>query len=227
VQEVKARSGGSAAGGQAPQNNMSQIMGLLQDAGLKAAQIDNINAQTDKVETETDKLKGVDTENVKADIANKLTANEGMKLDNALKSGNLETYIETGKEILKQTKLENVSKGVDAKYAEQEKKLSLLSQTLNNGLTKAKTLESGQMTKESKQKIIESENRIKQDWQKVSQGWELLSKEQQKNKIEQFKADTQRDYPAIWNVMGKTMDIMTRAFDEWSTDQLGTERTYK
>lgn len=46
-------SGGSASGGNAPQNTMPQVMGLMQDAALKAAQVDLTNAQARKIESET------------------------------------------------------------------------------------------------------------------------------------------------------------------------------
>jgi len=48
-----ASSGGSAAMGQAPQNNTPQMTGLMQQAALNAAQIQKINAETGKIKSET------------------------------------------------------------------------------------------------------------------------------------------------------------------------------
>jgi hypothetical protein len=46
-------SGGSASSGNAPQNTMPQIMGLMQDAALKAAQTELTEAQANKIKSET------------------------------------------------------------------------------------------------------------------------------------------------------------------------------
>lgn len=52
-QSMGSGGGGSASGGNAPQNTNPQILGLMQDAALKAAQVEKINAETNKIKTET------------------------------------------------------------------------------------------------------------------------------------------------------------------------------
>jgi len=52
-QSMGAGGGGGAASGNAPQNNMPQVMGIAADTAMKVAQIALTNAQTDKIKSET------------------------------------------------------------------------------------------------------------------------------------------------------------------------------
>ena len=76
-QSMGSGGGGSASGGQAPQNTNPQIMGLIQDAALKAAQVDLTKAQADKLRSETPT--GDNTGDVNNALIKMKTANEAIQ----------------------------------------------------------------------------------------------------------------------------------------------------
>ena len=222
--------GGSAAGGQAPQNNMAQIMGIMQQSKVAESQANLNDAQANKLKSETPTSGNLGESALagqSAETNKKLMETESIKLDNAFKSGNINTALEQAETILTQEKLKNDNlvqqnkiDSAEAKNREQLLKLEIIGKGLENKLTKAQTDGSIQMTEESKQRIL-------QKWKELEIQNKGLDQNQIKNNIEKFKADTTREYPAVWSVMGKTMDIMVRGLDEWSEKQLGKPREYK
>jgi len=226
-QSMGSGGGGTAASGNAPQNTGPQIMAQMLQAGMMQSEIERNRAQANDLNASADKKRGVDTENISQDTQNKITANEGIKLDNALKSGNLNTYIETATESLNNLKLKNenqVSQNkisqVEADNAVESKRLDLLGKGLENALMKTEIAGNKQATEESKQRIM-------QKWKELELQNKGLNQNQIKNNIENFKAETAREYPAVWSVIGKTMDVMVRGFDEWANKTLGKPREYK
>ena len=49
---------------------------------------------------------------------------------------------------------------------------------------------------------------VKQKWEQVKQGWKNLDIAEKQNKINEFKATIDAQYPNVWNVAGRAMDDM-------------------
>jgi len=196
-------SGGSAQGGNVDKSQMGM---MLQQGAMMQSQMALNEANADKAKAEADNIRGAGTENLQAETGKKLNETEGIKLDNALKSNNLETYTNTAKEILNKTQLENnklVSENkitkVEADNAVKNMQLDMATKGLNNILTQARTKETNQLTEESKQRIL-------QKWEEVQQNWNRLDLEGKKIEVEKFKANLQSEYPGAWNTIGKMMN---------------------
>ena len=51
-------------------------------------------------------------------------------------------------------------------------------------------------------------NEVKQKWEQVKQGWKNLNINERQNKINEFKATIEAQYPNLWNVTGRAIDDM-------------------
>ena len=93
-QSMGSGGGGGASGGNAPQNNMPQVLGIAQDAALKAAQTDLVKAQAEKLRTETP------TGSNTGDVNNALTVmnTKNAEIKNSLDNRSLEDVLETIKQ---------------------------------------------------------------------------------------------------------------------------------
>lgn len=193
--------GGSS--GSASQAPTMDIAGAISQARAVESQVKLNEAQANKLNVEAEKIEGVDTEKV-------IEESKGIGLDNTFKQGNLETALDTSKQILanesaKNETLVNEGKisGIEAKQREKKLIAEINNVTWDTVLKKAQKNNVNQQT-------IESIERVKQKWEEIDQG-------QQRIDIEKFKAELQSEYPGVWNTLGKmTNDILgaLRGLDE-------------
>ena len=183
--------GGSAVGGQAPRGTMTAGAGMGMQLGMQLAQMELMKAQADKLRTETTKIGGVDTEKASQEVQNLINSNEGVKLDNALKEGNMETAIETYK-IIKNNYVKSGNKT--------DKEIQMLdSNILRNGVDNV--LKEAQ-TRLTNQKEKESMELVKQKWAEIEVKLEGLRLEEQRQMIQEFSEETKRNYPGVFNSVG-------------------------
>jgi hypothetical protein len=181
-------SGGSASGGQ----NVANAMEIGVNAQQNLAQLELIKAQTEKLKAEATKIEGVDTDLTRTQI-------NGNEIENNFNSLNIGTALEKSK-----AELNNVNANTEKQVA--EGKLSQIDGTTRNWENVSKIVNTMMSTKKM-------DNEIKQQWTKVEQGWkelELKNKglniEQQKTNIQEFGAETQRNYPGLMNVTGNIIE---------------------
>jgi hypothetical protein len=223
-------SGGSAAGGHAAQTpnfmevgaQMLQAKAIESQTKLNDSTANYNNAKANEINSKLPK----DIENIDADTGLKLNTTEGIKLDNELKKGNMETAWETSKQILSNLKAENeikVNEGkitkVQAENSEELMRLEIAGKGLQNKLTEAMTNKEIQLTQESKDSII-------QKYEQLKINWGTLTNEQRKTKIEQFVKETDAEYPSIWNVIGKGADVLTNGTENFLNWCFGVKERY-
>ena len=196
---------GGASGGSASKADtipMDVSSAISQNRAIES-QIKLNEAQADKLNVESKKISGVDTEKV-------VEESKGIGLDNTFKQGNLETALDTSKQILanenaKNKTLVNEGKisGIEAEQREKKLITEINNVTWDTVLKKAQKNNVNQQT-------IESIERVKQKWEEIDQG-------QQRIDIAKFKAELQSEYPGVWNTLGKmTNDVLgaLRGLDE-------------
>ena len=83
-------SGGGSAGMPVNQSQVSQGMGMMLGQQLLNAQVENVKADTTKKEVETNKIAGADTDLTVAQISKVLQETGNLKLDEKLKSIDVE-----------------------------------------------------------------------------------------------------------------------------------------
>lgn len=156
-------SGGSAASGNAPQNNAPAIMGMALQSAMIQSQTKKNEADARSANADAKIKEEYTPGNITADTNLKGITTEGGKLDNALKAGNLQTYIDQAKETLKQTELknenqvqQNIISKVEAENANANAKIDLITKGLNNIFTKANTNLTNEKDKQVQQDIINS-----------------------------------------------------------------------
>jgi hypothetical protein len=184
-------SGGSAAGGQAaaPNNQMAMLLGdLAANIELKKAQARNLDA---------------DTENKPLQGGLLQTQIDSNKLINAFNTENFETALKTAEAELDNT-IANTNKQVA------EGKLSEIDAKTRNWENIQNVLNTIADTKKMNAEV-------QQQWKRIAQGWEELALknkglniEQQKTNVQEFGAETQRNYPNVWNVIGKSVNDFTK-----------------
>jgi len=206
-QSMGASGGASAASASAPPviNPMSQAPSMMNIADtmanveLKKAQATNLNAQTEK-------LTGVDTEKTGAETGLITSQAEKTKLESAFLSGNMQNAIESAKQVTQNQQAENarlVAQGkltqIDADNEQRKLNAEIGRIAIENTLTRAQTNNTIQLTEESKQKIV-------QKWKEIEQSEQHLNQEQQRIKIEAFKAELEAEYPGVGNTIGKILN---------------------
>jgi len=150
---------GSGSGSQAPQIDLgrtgSNTMAMMLQSEAIQSQVKANEAAANKSQAEADEINKWKKDNVIADTGVKLSTAEGIKLDNAYKSGNMKTALETSKQMLEKTKAENfklIQEGkkseIEAKYEEKNQTMELISKGIENLLNKQKTEESKQHVKQ-------------------------------------------------------------------------------
>ena len=219
---------GSQSGGSASQAPTPEVMGMALQAQNVASQTRLNEAQAKKLETETTKIGGVDTEKTSAETTNLLTTNEGIKLDNALKEGNMDNIIETSGQILENLKADNVIKvnegkisGEQAKQEEARLTAEIANKTMQTSLMKAQESLTNQQEKESVQRIL-------QQWKDLQLKNRGLNIQQQQANIQKFGAETQRNYPSLMNTAGSVMNNGLKAiYKLFGMDKDDTNTTSK
>jgi hypothetical protein len=212
-------SGGSAAGGQAPQpnNQMAMLLGdLAANIDLKKAQARNLNVDSDKKE-------GVDTDLTKTQI-------DMNKLTNLFNSGNMETALSTSKQELDNKIAENkilVESGKltesNAKIADEKNRAEV-----NNIIADTLLKESG--VDRNNAEIKKWATELIQNAQRIAIESRNASTNEKNAKINEFRAETERLFPSIQQVMGgqaqkvqnlsenllkKGLELIGVKYDDW------------
>lgn len=198
-------SGGSAGSGNAPQNTMGMA---LQGAQI-ASQTRLNEAQAKKLETETKKIGGVDTEEATQRISGGKSQQMGIELDNALKGGNLETNIKMASQVLENEKAKNVTLVNEGKISESD---AMVRDKQNSIEMLNKMMNTQQMSEGIKQKWNEikiAQQNADTNSKNADTNYKNYLQNEVKNKIEEFKANIQSEYPGVQNTIGKAInDIM-------------------
>jgi hypothetical protein len=185
-------SGGSAASGQAapPNNQMAMMLSdLAANVELKKAQARNLDADTNNKPLQGGLIQ---------------TQIDGNKIQNAFNTENFETALK-----MSEAELNNVITNTNKQAA--EGKLSEIDAQTRNWSNIQNVLNTIADTKKMNAEV-------QQQWKRVAQGWkelELKNKgldiEQQKTNVQEFGAETQRNYPGVWNVVGKSINDFTKS----------------
>lgn len=201
---------GGGSGGSAGMAETPKFMGMGIQGALAKSTIALNEAQADKLKAEADKTRGVDTDKV-------IEESKGIGLDNTFKSGNLETALDTSKQILANESAKNetlVNEGkiskIEAEQREKKLKTEINNVAWDTLLKKAQRNNVNQQT-------IESIERVKQKWEELNLKSKELEQGQQRINIDKFKAELQSEYPGLWNTLGKmSNDVLgaLRGLDE-------------
>jgi uncharacterized NAD(P)/FAD-binding protein YdhS len=155
-------SGGSAAMGQAPQNVMPQAMALLQQSLMQQSQIKLNEAQENKLNAEADKIRGAETENIKADTALKNVNTQLQQIEaDVKKEFRFDEYLAQVNKLQSEARQELVKANVSEKTQDTQIKIldgKLLQIGLENILIKANTNLTNERIKQVGQDIINSIN---------------------------------------------------------------------
>jgi hypothetical protein len=196
-QSTGSQSGGSAASGNAPQNMLNPA--ILQDVALKAAQVDLTNAQAKKIESETPtsgNLGDTSIENTKADTALKGVNTELNKLQLDVNDKTKDWTIDGIK--AKANEAQSIARQalVQANVDEKTQYIKQKQIAMDYFKTAIEKTNIEQLTQESKQRIIQNAEKLKLESRS-------LDIQTFKNKIEEFKANLQSEYPGASNLVGK------------------------
>jgi hypothetical protein len=196
-QSTGSQSGGSAASGNAPQNMLNPA--ILQDVALKAAQVDLTNAQARKIESETPtsgNLGDTNIENTKADTALKGINTQLNKLQLEVNDKTKDWTIDGIK--AKANEAQSIARQalVQANVDEKTQFIKEKQIAMDYFKTAVEKTNIEQLTQESKQKIIQNAEKLKLESRS-------LDIQTFKNKIEEFKANLQSEYPGAHNIIGK------------------------
>lgn len=203
---------GSVGAGQASQENVYDI-GQGVNRALAAAQIEATKAQTEKTKAEAEKIKGVDTQEAESRIGKIIQETTNEKVKNGL--------------LEAETNIKEIQASLDARtfegrfdmlywaankayeewqqatiktYVDKETKQAVIDTIKHNSIGAA-------IENIAKQTGIEVDKaKINQMAETIAQGWEGLEQGQQKIAVDQFKATTERTYPAMWNSVGRAME---------------------
>lgn len=201
-QSMGAGGGGGAASGNAPQNTMPQVMGLMQDAAMKAAQIDLTKAQADKLRSETPtegNMGDVSLQNTKADTALKgvntqLNALQ-LEVNNTTKDWTIDGIKAKADEAQSIARQALIKANIDEKTQYiKEKQIGL--EYFKTAVEKTNI---EQMTEESKQRVIQGAQRLILESRN-------LDIQAFKTRIEEFKANLQSEYPGSSQIIGKVFN---------------------
>lgn len=198
-------SGGSASSGNAPQNTMGMA---LQGAQI-ASQTRLNEAQAKKIEAETPtngNLGDANRGNLEADTNLKNANKIGVELENAFKEKNMETALQTAGQILENEKTKNVILVNEGKISDSDAKIRDKQNTIEM-LNKA--MNTQQMSENIKQKWRElkiAQQNADANSKNADTNYINYLQNVQKNKIEEFKADLQSEYPGVWNTIGKVIN---------------------
>lgn len=201
-QSMGAGGGGGAASGNAPQNTMPQVMGLMQDAAMKAAQIDLTKAQADKLRSETPtegNMGDVSLANTKADTALKgvntqLNALQ-LEVNNTTKDWTIDEIKAKADEAQSIARQALIKANIDEKTQYiKEKQIGL--EYFKTAVEKTNI---EQMTEESKQRVIQGAQRLILESRN-------LDIQAFKTRIEEFKANLQSEYPGSSQIIGKVFN---------------------
>lgn len=202
--------------------DMGAMMGLLQ------AQKANIEADTAKKQAETAKTAGVDTIEAESRIQ-QIGANIGnVKAQEALTK--VDTRLKEMDEQIKGATMEDTIDMVDytarrafteLERAENETFISKSTKQAVIDEIRARSIGQVLQNEAIKQGIQVDKAKIKQMSEQIAQGWKGLEQGDTKNAIEIFKAETSKEFPGLFNVMGKEVNKWLENF----YNQFGGNRT--
>ena len=185
---------GGASGGSASKADtipMDISNAITQNRAIES-QIKVNEAEAKKLEADANKTEGVDTELTKTLI-------ESNNIANAFNTENFETALDKAK-----AELNNVNANTEKALA--EGKLSRIDAITRQWENTEKVINTIASTNKMNAEV-------KQNWEKIKQGWkdlELKNRgldiEQQKANIQEFGAETQRNYPSLMNVTGNVIN---------------------
>jgi hypothetical protein len=156
-------SGGGASGGNAPQGeSVSNIMGMGVQGVMAMQQIDNMKADAELKRAQANEI----NKKLPGGLESQGLTNQGIKWDNALKSGNMPLILELGKKEIEnleaktRTEIANGTKTeIQAKYEEQQQKADLTLKAVETLLGNSKV----NLTNEQKKLVIEQTKQVTQD----------------------------------------------------------------
>lgn len=212
-------SGGGASGGNAPVNTLSQGMAVGLQAGQQMANIELMKAQAEKLRADTEKTRGVDTQEATQRIGTGGSQQKGIELDNALKSGNMETALKMAGQMLENEKARNISlvndgkiSGSDAKVRDKQNSVEILNKIMN-------TTQISESIKQKWNDLKIAQQNANTNSKNADTGYVNYLQSVQKNKIEEFRADLQSEYPGVWNTVGKAINDFIGIGDEDKGDK--------
>ena len=168
------------------------VASAISQARALESQVKLNEAQAEKLKVETNKIGGVDTELTQTQV-------DMNKISNNFNSENFDTALEKSK-----SELNNINANTEKAVA--DGKLSKI-----DGLTRAWENTSNVLNTIASTEKLNAD--VKQGWQKIAQGWkdlELKTRgldiEETKVKINEFQAETQRNYPSLMQSAGGVMN---------------------
>lgn len=208
-------SGGNAASGNAPQN----VMGMALQGAQIASQTELNKAQAEKLRAETAKTSGVDTEEATQRISGSKSQQAGIELDNALKSGNMETALKTAGQIYENEKAKNITlvnegkiSGSDASVRDKQNSIDMLNKIMNT-----KQMSEGIKQKWNDLKI--AQQNADANSKNADTNYKNYLINERNNKVNEFKAQLEAQYPGVDKVMGGLWNNLIREWDDiWGID---------
>ena len=243
---------GGASGGNYEQTNYAGMaMQIGSQIAMQQAQIDLVKAQTKNVETDTENKAGIEREEAGARIDSLTQGISNMQTEQALTEiktlmeglnyqKEAEVYDDRIKQIKNAAKLSNYELNIaknDSSLSDEtyDEKVELVEQELINKILESKQIIANtNLTNEQNRRIS----------QELAQGWESLTLEDERNKIEKFKAKANailgkenlklREKEMIINGVSQTLGTLkgtkrktTTTQDKYDKDGNLKESTYK
>lgn len=212
-------SGGSASGGNAPDSGMGMA---LQGAQI-ASQIELNKAQARNLNVDADKKEGVDTDLTKTQI-------DMNKLTNLFSSGNMQTALDTSKQELANKTAENKILVMEGKLTESNAKIAD-----EKNRAEINNIVADTVLKESNVDVNNAEikkwaTELMQNAQRIAIESRNADTNEKNAKINEFRAQTERQYPSMDKVMGgqaqklqavsenlmkKALNLVGINYDDW------------
>lgn len=146
--------GGNTSQGQAPaEMSYGMAMQLGMQNRMQAAQIANLNANTEKTKAEAEKTKGVDTQNVQAQIDKTIQDTQNAKLQNEYQN-----YQNTIANVEAEIKQKTLDEAVNQIYIANQKLAGEAQSAMSEGQIKNNTAD--EVIKQAQQNTIEQQVRI-------------------------------------------------------------------
>lgn len=216
---------GATAGMGNVKSSLGEGVGMGMQMGLMDAQRQVLESQARLNNVEATKKAGVDTakgqseiELLKQGLDNERWKYEILKLEKALlniqvhKEGDtLDEQIDTIEYNTKiaARQLDIITADATVSQATVSEKIKIVQAEAIGAVIKNEAARAGITLTEEQTKALKET--VKQGWEKTFQGWQGLTQEQQKIKIDAFKADVEARFPGIGQVIGKqTQDAIDR-----------------
>ena len=200
-------SGGMSVGG-GNASDAASAQNAATNQAMAIAQMRNIEANTEKTKAEAEKISGVDTQNKIADTEIKQATTEiqnvAARVANATEKQQIDQITYAANEQIQRAR-EQFNKAQVSEETQRDAINKIKKEAIGVGIENILKEAQVGKTRSETNAIIEG---VKQKWEHIKQGWKNLDIAEKQNKINEFRATIDAQYPNVWNVAGSAIDDM-------------------